>query len=438
MTITLNAARNPIVAAVGLALALISSSSVAQSSEQDVAQGTAIIDAAAAATAARTAGSPEFDKAKTDAPAYLLELVYKGDYLRATKGAAKKQDAYMGHLNLGLTVDGDKAFGLPGSTVYANVMHNHGNQINEIVGTQQGIDNIETSATSAKVYQLWWQQQFMDDKVSVLGGLYDLNTEFNVTESSGVFIHPSFGAGADVSQSGPSMFPTTGLGLRIRGELTDQVYGQLAILDGVPGNPNKAKGTHVRLSSKEGYYWIGEAGWRVGDDADSEKVVTKIAGGAWRFTKKQDDLLLVDSNNNPEKQTNSGFYVVAEQQLLKHEDGRRIMGFARYGVADKDVNEMKDNLVVGVALEGVLAQRPDDTLGLGMSRVTFSQKAQDAQINASEQVLKSEMAIELTYQAKITDWLSVQPEVQYIKTSADPSRENDLVVGVRFEIGMSW
>lgn len=426
---------NHIVSAIGLGLAVVATSAMAQAlGEQEVAHGTS-----AAATAARTAGSPEFDKASQDAPAYLLEMVYKGDYLRATKGAAKKQDAYMGHLNLGLTIAGEKAFGLPGSTLYANVMHNHGNQINDLVGTQQGIDNIETPATSARLYQLWWQQQFMDDKLSVLAGVYDLNTEFNVSESAGVFLHPAFGAGVDLSQVGPSMFPVTSLGLRLRGEFGEGLYGQFAVLDAVPGHDGDDVGTHVHLSSEEGAYWIGELGWRRGDEQDSEKVVTKVALGTWRFGKKQDDLLLVDGNGDPVKASSGGLYLIGEHQLFKHDDGRRVMGFARYGIASADTNAVKNNLALGVALEGPFAGRPDDTLALGVSKVRFSQKAQDVQTNASEQVLKSETTYELTYQAKVNDWLNIQPEMQYIKTSAEnPTRDDDLVVGVRFEIALSW
>lgn len=410
---------------------------LAEPGEVDVAQGTVIIDAAAI-TAARAAGSPAFDKSRSD-PAYVFEALYRGDYLRGTEGAAKSKDAYMGNLNLMLTVNGEKAFDLPGSTVFAHVMHNHGGQINEHVGTQQGVDNIEVPASSAKLSQLWWQQELLDQSLSVLGGLYDLNSEFYVTESSGVFIHPSFGIGAEVAQTGASLFPTTGLGLRVRGELNDQLYGQVVVLDAVPGNPNKSKGTHVRLSSKEGALWVGELGWRLGDASDAEKAVTKVSVGLWRYSKKQDDQTEVDVNGDPTRRTNNGFYILGEQELLRHDDGRRLMGFVRYGAADEDVNAIKDDLMAGVTLEGPFAGRPDDILGFGVSRVRMSQKSQDNQVSAGEQVIKSETAYELTYQARINEWLSIQPEVQYVKTSAsDPARDNDLIVGVRFELAMSW
>ena len=93
----------------------------------------------------------------------------------------------------------------------------------------------------------------MADELSVLGGLYDLNSEFYVIESSGSFINPAFGISSDISQIGknaPSIFPTTSVGLRVRGQNTDQTYAQVVVLDTVPGNPDHPKGTHMPLSGK--------------------------------------------------------------------------------------------------------------------------------------------------------------------------------------------
>ncbi|MBV8060022.1 MAG: carbohydrate porin [Alphaproteobacteria bacterium] len=42
----------------------------------------------------------------------------------------------------------------------------------------------------------------------------------------------------------------------------------------------------------------------------------------------------------------------------------------------------------------------------------------------------------MTYRAPITSWLTVQPDVQYwIHPNVTPTQDNDLIVGVHFEIG---
>ena len=371
----------------------------------------------------------------------MLEVSYKGDYIRGEHGSYDNHSAYLGNLDFKLTLAGEKAFSIPGSSVFIYLLHNHGGRVDERMGTQQGVNNIEVPARPGKLHQLWWQQQFMDDKLSLLGGLYDLNSEFYVTESAAVFLHPSFGIGTDLSQTGangPSIFPTSGLGFRVRAQITGRSYGQVVVLDAVPGNPNKPKGLRFRLSSGEGALWAGELGYRAGDQQHSEKALTKLALGAWSYSKKADDLSEIDGDGNPGKRDNQGFYVLAEHQLFKHEAGRRLMGSVHYGVANKDVNPVKDALTLAFVLESPCASRPDDVLGFGIARVRLGQKAQDLALAAGDPVVRHETAYEITYRAKINDWLNIQPEFQYIKTQSNREREKDIIVGLRLEINLAW
>jgi porin len=46
-----------------------------------------------------------------------------------------------------------------------------------------------------------------------------VDSKFNITESSDVLLHPAFGTAPELAQSGrngPSIFPTTSFGARIR------------------------------------------------------------------------------------------------------------------------------------------------------------------------------------------------------------------------------
>ena len=50
-----------------------------------------------------------------------------------------------------------------------------------------------------------------------------------------------------------------------------------------------------------------------------------------------------------------------------------------------------------------------------------------------------ETAIELTYRARITDGLEVQPDIQYIvNPGTDPALDNALVFGIRIELGRGF
>jgi porin len=63
------------------------------------------------------------------------------------------------------------------------------------------VSNIDAS-DAWKIYEAWLKQSLFQDRLPVLAGLYDLNSEFDVIESAGLFLNSSHGIGADYSQTG--------------------------------------------------------------------------------------------------------------------------------------------------------------------------------------------------------------------------------------------
>ncbi len=50
-----------------------------------------------------------------------------------------------------------------------------------------------------------------------------------------------------------------------------------------------------------------------------------------------------------------------------------------------------------------------------------------------------ETNIEVTYRAALTDWLTLQPNVQYvINPGTNPALDDDLLIGLRFETGYGF
>jgi porin len=81
-------------------------------------------------------------------------------------------------------------------------------------------------------------------------GLYDLNSEFDKIEAAALFLNPSHGIGPDFSQSGrngPSIFPITSLGLRGEYKPAEHWLIRAAVLDAVPGDPERPERTAVKL-----------------------------------------------------------------------------------------------------------------------------------------------------------------------------------------------
>lgn len=248
-------------------------------------------------------------RAMSDA-GYDWEIVYKLDLIGKVSPSGQKTYG-LDNLDIKLALDGEKIAGVRGSSGLLYILSNRGGKRVAQGDHSAGLDNIETpaGANTTKLYQAWIQQTFLDERLSVLAGLYDLNSEFYVTESSSMFIQPVYGIGAEMGgtgQNGPSIFPTTSLALRAKAEAAGY-YLQAAVLDGVPGDPNNPHGTHVQFNRGDGALDVVEGAipLSVADNAHDNK----LALGIWRYTARFDDLADVDINGNPVKRVSHGYYV---------------------------------------------------------------------------------------------------------------------------------
>jgi carbohydrate-selective porin OprB len=163
-----------------------------------------------------------------------LSVIFKGDLNQTVAGGVDRRMTKLANLDIKFNLDGDKLLGWPGSSAFVYLLANHGGHPSEHAGDEQGADNIETGERIAKVYELWMQQVLIDGKLSLLLGMHDLNSEFYVTETSGLFLNSGFGVGTELAATGangPSIFPIPAPSLRLKFEPTPSIYLQAAAFD---------------------------------------------------------------------------------------------------------------------------------------------------------------------------------------------------------------
>ncbi len=353
-------------------------------------------------------------------------ISYTFDVMGNVSGGIKEGSRYLDNISVVTAFDGEKLFGSKGTTAVLHALSNNGGRPNEdLVGSAQGVNNMEVPKGTTKLYEAWIQQNAFNDRVSLLAGLYAVDSEFEVTETSGLFLHSTYGAGTDFSQSGrngPPIFPFSALGARLKVLPTENSYVQVAVTDGVPGDPNNPKGTQIELNGNDGALIVAEAGY-TGNG--------KIALGSWYYTEKVDNIGgETDSNGNPLQESNQGLYIIGERQLCKN-----LSGFARIGFANNDANPFDYAWSAGLVYTGLIPTRTEGQLGFAVSSAHNSDVARDAAAAAGEQLDTSETAFELTYSDKLTPWLTVQPDVQYVMNpGTDPALDNAWVLGMRTSI----
>ena len=175
--------------------------------------------------------------ADSSAPrAITTALAYTGDLIGDASGGANRGTAYVGAAAGQVTLLLQPLVGWRGARVFVFVLGTHGRTPDRLVGDAQGVSNIAAPA-GVRLEEAWLQQNLLANRLSLLVGRYDLNSEFYRLQSAAVFVNSSFGIGPEPAQSGtggPSIFPQTSVGARIDVKPAPNAVWRLAVLDGVP------------------------------------------------------------------------------------------------------------------------------------------------------------------------------------------------------------
>ena len=387
-----------------------------------------------------------------------LGFTHKSDVLSNMSGGIKRGTAWLGHTEARVRMNLEKLWGWDATTAYLHYHSQLGSKFNtHYVGAFVGVDNIEAATNTAQLFHAWLQKNFSDDSLSLLAGIYPIDSEFYVTDTSGVFLQPPYGMANEVAQSGrngPPIFPIGALAVRVKyTSPSKNFYLQGALADGVPGDPNNPHGTHVKLGHGDGTLSIVEFGYtpqegespfgavklgeliEVGQKMHEEhESFNKTAVGFWRYSMRFDDLdpAAVDTFGNPLRHISQGIYFLAERTLFveKEHPSQGLSGFIRFGTASRDIHQADWTGSIGLRYHGLFDGRDDDIGGVAVTVNHASDKYQ--RLTSS---LSRETDIEATYRAQIRPWLALQPTLQCIlNPNMDSVQKNAWIAGMRLEV----
>jgi porin len=367
---------------------------------------------------------------------FSLELF--GDTMKVTDGGKARSTYHTGLVMAGMAFDLDSLLYWPDTRAFILAIGAYGRNPADGAGSVHAPSSLAKSTTSAKFLQAWIEREFLDGQLALLAGLYAVDSEFDVKETAGVFMNGGFGTGLELSETGvngPCIYPTTCLGLRVRYQPDESRYVQVAVLDGVAGDPDQPRGTQIKLSSDDGLLIIAETGFQGG--ADDGRFL-RAALGAWHYTTDLEALLRPVTDAPTRKRNGTqGLYVLLEGDLYR-EPGQYLQGlsgFLRAGVADDVVNQFGHYAAAGLVYTGAFPGRDEDVLGLGVSAAINGDDFKTAQDLAGSPVDNREVAVELTYWMPMLPWLSLQLSVQHIRNpDTDPAVDDATLVGLRYQL----
>ncbi len=397
---------------------------------------------------------------------------YIGEVFGNPSGGISQGVVNNGRIEMVLDLDFEKMAGFKGGTFHVNSYYIYGEDLSATrVGNGLTVSNIAAYNT-LRLFDLWYQQEFLDGRISVRFGQIAADDEFIVSDYGATMINGTFGwpalVSANMASGGPG-FPLATPGVRVMVTPIEQVSFMGAIFDGDPGdggaNPQKKNSTGTRIDFAQGLLTMFEGAYHLNQEKDAKGLPGTYKLGGWFGS--QSAALSYTNFNTGANENNWGVYAVADQMVwreptvpapsgLKNDPkdvkaaaagadaGNQGIGlFARVGGSPADRNTLEFYADGGLNYTGLIPGRDEDVLGFGVAYAQISDVVSNLAAAPGTPTMNFEMVLEATYQAKITPWWTVQPDIQYIINpggkTPDPNNPavpipNAVVLGLRTAI----
>lgn len=363
----------------------------------------------------------------------------------STDGSGRTNWIYSGMLDYGVQLDLEELIGWQGATVQTLWLWIHGNAIEESLQ-----DDLLTSSDLAgfdtfRMLDLWFQQNLLDDRLSLRVGQFTADTEFVRSAYSGLFLNRSLGwpalLAANLPGGGPST-PLATLGARLAVHPTDWLTLQSAIFQGnVYDQKTNPHGFLWNLNADVRFFLINEMQFRWNSAESATRLPGQIKAGFWVQTGQSANPLAETTNT-----ASLGGYLIFDQMLYREplvtgtkSDAKarspapspQGMGsFARIGFAPPERSIVDFYFDACLVYTGLVPTRDVDRLGIAIAYGQLSSSAREVPTFRDSYGDGCQMVLEATYQAQITPWMTIQPNVQLIiSPGSQLNNDNAVVLG---------
>ncbi|MDQ6909127.1 MAG: carbohydrate porin, partial [Chloroflexota bacterium] len=358
------------------------------------------------------------------------KAIYVGEFLGNVSGGLDQGAIYEGYLKVGFALNLEKLLGWDDTVFYANLLAPHGDSLSaKFVGDLNVVSNID-AYDSLRIFKLFVQRNFGDGRFTIRLGIIAADKDFFVSQGAGLFLNSGFGTFPVIGQNLVApIYPVSAPGIRLTWSPAQALSFRAALFSGDVGSASSSRhGTRWNFSGKNGAAAFLEGAW-----------TTTLAGdlpGTYKLGAFYDSKSFSDLRGRRSHAGDYGLYVIGDQQLWRvrplsgDTSTQGLAIFGRIAVAPPDRNLVDLDAEAGVTYTGLLPRRPDDVLSLG---VLYSRISPDARVEGGRRFESNhEAVLEISYQAAIHRWLTLQPDFQYIvNPGAVRHTPNAVVAGLR-------
>ena len=376
-------------------------------------------------------------RARLAAQGLTIEPVIIVDTSDVFSGGARHGGAFRYLIDLTFGLNMRDFAGWSTGRLVLNLQRLRGQSGSQLAGDFQGFSNIDFrnfDQVNAYYYEFCLGQRGGDydschagAPANVTGHLFqftlgklDANAKFAYAENAAEFIQSSMGFSPTIL--GFPSYPDPAMGVIGFVYPSDRLYAGFGMFDGSTQDPafrrsgNRGPGNF--FSTPSDYFYVGEAGGRWSTFGGG-----RIGIGLWHHGGK------FDRFDGGVAHGTTGAYLTADQTLWTETEGRGIGAFLQLGIADTAVADVDFHVGTGLIWIGALSGRDEDQIGVGPSYVHLSDKAKQAGVYSEDY----ELSLSIFYKFQATPWLSIKPDLQYIRHPGGNGLDDAVVGTVRVE-----
>lgn len=377
-----------------------------------------------------------------------------------------------------LGLDLEKIIGLRGGLFNISALQTHGRSISQdhlvLFNPVSGYE----ADRSTRLFEMWYQQSFLDNTLDIKIGQQDLDTEFLISNYGALYLNANMGwpvAPSNNLYSGGPSWPLAAPAIRVRYRPSDSLSILLAASDdnpaGVrynaffvqhggntadPTSQTTLDGSGTLFNMNTGALLMAELQYAInpGPGRAGLPGIYKLGGyydtadfPDYRYNTSGIPLGSArDTTSSPRMVAGNWLvYAVVDQMLWRPapDSARSIGAFARVTGSGPSISTQISFAVdMGINFNAPFRSRLNDTLGLGWGLGEAASGLRQYDRNAHLPVQNTETYLELTYQAQLQPWCTLQPDFQYIFNPSggvlDWSRhhtvQNEAIFGLRSSI----
>ena len=381
---------------------------------------------------------------------FTYEAIFTGDASANVSGGIRRGEAFSRLLQLGATLDLDKAVGWTGGELYAGMYWLGGKGLSSgEIGNLLVMSNIEATP-SIRLGEVYFKQALFDEALTVKFGQLAADGDFATSDTAGLFVNSTFGwpglNGTDLPSGGPA-YPVPTPGAHALVKFSDALSFQAGVYTGDPAGRDLKNRHNTDFPFSPGAFAIGELIYANSGEGGGLPGTYKV--GAWYNSVDFSDL-----RTGVNRDGSYALYGVIDQTIWQGGGSadlkdptpatQSLSVFARAVVAPQSNRNLIDTYFdAGFNAKGFVPGRADDIFGVAAAYAHISKRARLADRDAGAPVRSSEIAIEASYKAQVAPWLALQPFAQYIvrpgggdPRPSDPDRriKNATILGLRTQV----